>query len=65
VTVTQDKTDRYKQERATRLDSLLRRIEKHGFHALGDDEVAWLERASGELRFELGWDDQDPSHEES
>ncbi len=61
MTVT--KADRYKQERNTRLDSLLRKIRRSGIGDLSADEWGWLERVAGELRFELGHEDQNPDHE--
>jgi len=51
---------RYREQRDLRVDAVLRRVHKHGVEFLSEAELSFLERASAELRHELGWDVSGP-----
>ena len=56
------KIGRYKEQRAAKLDHILRRIHNNGLDSLCQAEVGYLDRSAAELRFELGWSDSQPEY---
>lgn len=44
--------ERYEAEREWKLDTLLRRIFRHGLDSLTTDQREWLERAAAEIKAE-------------
>lgn len=58
------KEQRYRKQRDLRVDHILRRILHNGLASLSSAELAFLDRASAELRFELGWDERPPHFDE-
>ena len=59
------KERRYRTERDLRVDHILRRISNNGLQSLSTDELGFLDRASAEKRFELGWDERPPHFDEA
>jgi hypothetical protein len=58
------KERRYREERTLRVDQILRRVSSNGLKSLGVGELNFLDRASAELRFELGLGERPPRFEE-
>jgi hypothetical protein len=52
----------YQEERARKLDFVLKKISQVGIDRLSTDERKFLDRVSAELRHELGWG-EDPGYD--
>jgi hypothetical protein len=57
------KERRYREQRDSRIDHILRRLHNNGIDSLNNGELDFLERSAAELRFELGMDETQPHHE--
>ena len=54
------KKRRYREQRNLKVDHILRRLHVNGVDSLNNGELEFLERVAAEIRFELGWDKNQP-----